>query len=107
MITNFGLADFAHWLELPLAFTIYTAYHGLYSLASSEASRLWRMFAQGGREIAFWSDDEGSGPHSKLDEAVSLFPQKMEVPRRDVPRKNEPVELPMKIEAGDTDSLMS
>jgi hypothetical protein len=73
MVTNLGLAELSHWLELPLALNIYNAYNQLLSVVNREIGNLKIMFSPGSSasvnmrygntvsnedEDGFWSDDD-------------------------------------------------
>jgi hypothetical protein len=75
MITNIGLAELSHWLELPLALNIYNAYSKLLASVNRDIQNLKIMFSPGSStsrnmrystvlatedEEGFWSDDDGS-----------------------------------------------
>ena len=71
MITNLGLAELSHWLELPLTLNVYNAYNKLLNYSKKEIARLQSMFQPGlahrvinlgpaRDDDGFWSDDEKS-----------------------------------------------
>lgn len=93
MVTNLGLAELAHWLELPLALNVYNAYHTLHTSCDREITRLKAMFTPGTHQVrvgmnpdaeddlGFWSDDD-----------TNLDSQVRKTLRRDKKRKKK--ELP-------------
>lgn len=70
MITNLGLSELSHWLELPLSLNIFSAYSKLLNYSNKETVRLKSMFAPGNtsrilnlnskkdEDDGFWSDDD-------------------------------------------------
>ncbi|OHT17006.1 hypothetical protein TRFO_12693 [Tritrichomonas foetus] len=84
MVTNLGLAELSHWLELPLALNIYNSYSKLFKHTTKEISRLKSMFAPGNanrvinlnapkdEDDGFWSDDDNRNSFQKFSKAPNL-----------------------------------